>query len=127
MKYRLTILALFITVFSFCQNLDGRWVNLSFSGEENLAYQFEENKTVKMYYAGEEMITKEPIEYTLKQDGEYYLLEMNYVQKSNNRSVDLLGLVKFKGKNQMELEFFDKKNLPEELEFTEEALTFVRQ
>jgi len=126
MKYRLTLLALSITVFAFCQNLDGRWANLSFSGEENMAYEFEENKTVKMYYAGEEVITKQPIEYTLKKHGEYYLLEMKYVRKSNNFSVDLLGLVKFKGKNQMELEFFDKKNLPEKLEFTEEALTFVR-
>jgi hypothetical protein len=126
MKFRLTLLALLVSAFAFCQNMEGRWVNTSFSGDENLAYLFQDDNTVKMYYAGEEILTAEPIKYTLRKDGDFYMIEMKYIKKANNFSADLLGLVKFRGKNQMELEFFEKKNLPESLEFTEESLTFIR-
>lgn len=126
MKFRLTLLALLVSAFAFCQNMEGRWVNASFSGDENLAYLFQDDNTVKMYYAGEEILTNEPIKYTLRKDGDFHMIEMKYTKKANNFSADLLGLVKFRGKNQMELEFFEKKNLPEKLEFTEESLTFMR-
>lgn len=126
MKLRFTLLALLISAFAFCQNIEGRWINASFSGEENLAYLFNDDHTMKMYYAGEEIVTVEPIHYTLKKVGDLHHLEMKYTKKSNKFTADLLGLVKFTGKNQMKLEFFDKKNLPEEIEFSEEALIFVR-
>jgi hypothetical protein len=126
MKVRLTLVAILISAFAFCQDLEGRWVNSSFSGEENLAYLFDDGHVMKMYYAGEEIVTVEPIKYTLKAEGDFYHLEMKYMKKSNNFSADLIGLIEFTGKNQMELEFFDKKNLPEKIEFTEESLTFVR-
>ncbi|MGB6036468.1 MAG: hypothetical protein WBG42_09370 [Cryomorphaceae bacterium] len=126
MKFRLTLVAFLISVLAYCQDLEGRWVNVSFSGEENLAYLFEEDNTMKLYYAGKEVETEKPIKYTVKKDGDFYLLEMKYTQKSNSLSSDLLGLVKFMGKNKMELEFFDKKNLPEKLEFSEESMTLTR-
>jgi hypothetical protein len=102
-------------------------VNRSFSGEENLSYVFEEGNIMKMYYAGQEIETIEPIVYTIKEDGDYYILEASYKKKSNGFSSDLLGILTFTGKNQMDLEFFDKKKLPEDLDFTEEVLSFTRE
>jgi len=127
MKFCLSVLTFLAVTTLFGQDLTGRWVNSSFSGEENLAYVFSEEGTMTMFYAGNKIETKAPIKYTLKPMGELYHLSFSYEQKLNSFNASVLGLIKFSGKDAMEFETFDKKNLPEKLEFTEESLMFSRQ
>lgn len=127
MKLRFTFIAMLFTVLAFCQDMEGMWVNSSLSGDENLAYSFAPDNTMKMYYAGTEIVTTAPIKYVISKKGDRYQLEMSYTRKSNGFSADLIGLVQFTGKDVMELEFFDKRKLPAKMNFTEESLMFVRK
>lgn len=127
MKFRLTLVAILISAFAFCQDLEGRWVNSGFGGEENLAYDFSKDQFVKMYYAGKEIATKEPIKYELKNYGDSFLIEMSYTIARDNRNVNVIGLVTFLGKDQLEMEFWSKSDIREKVEFTEESLIYTRQ
>jgi len=126
MKLRLTFLALMISAFAFCQSLEGRWVNTSFSGDENLAYHFIKGNLVKMYYAGQEIPTENPVEYVLKENEDSYLIEMQYINLQNNYKADVVGLIKFLGKDRIEMEFWSKSDVPDKLEFSEESLIYTR-
>lgn len=108
------------------QELEGKWVNSSFTGEENAAYEFEEGNIMKMYFAGEEIPTAVPIEYDLTEKDEYFLITTSFYNKMNGRSENLIGKLKFLSDDQIKLEFWEKGKAPEEFRFTEEALTFSR-
>ncbi|MEM9050456.1 MAG: hypothetical protein AAGC47_00255 [Bacteroidota bacterium] len=127
MKLLLSSLAIFTASLLFGQDLTGKWVNTSFSGDENVAYVFDKDGTMTMFYGGKQIETKEPVTYSLKPAGDLYHLEFAYSKKNSSFSAKVLGLVKFKGTDVMEFETFDKKNLPEELDFTKESLMFSRE
>ncbi len=127
MKFRLTLVALLISAFAFCQDLEGRWVNSGFGGEENFAYEFTKGQHVKMYYAGKEVATKEPIKYELKKYGDSFLVEMRYTVAENNLNANVIGLLTFLGDDRIEMEFWSKSDIREKVEFTEESLIYTRQ
>jgi hypothetical protein len=127
MKFRFTLFAFLVSSLAFCQDIEGRWVNSSFSGDENLAYEFLEGEIVKMYYAGEEITTKKPVGYDLKEKGDFFVMTMEYTNAINGFNANVFGLVKIISKNQMKMEFWDKNKLPEELEFSTESLIFTRE
>lgn len=126
MKLRFTLVALLFSAFAFCQNLEGRWVNSSFTGEENVAYEFLEGEQVKIYYAGKEL-TREPVEYKLKEHGGTFIITMQYQNAVNGYNANTIGLVKMVGKNRAEIEFWDRNNAPKELEFSDESLIYTKE
>ena len=128
MKFKLTLLSVLISTFSFCQDLEGRWVNSSFTGAENMAYEFEEGNVMKMYYAGKEIPTAQPIVYSLKElDEDRHLIEMKYTNLANNLSADLIGVIVVLGKDKVEMEFWERSAVPEDYAFTEESLIYYRE
>ena len=127
MKLFLTALTFLTVSIISAQDLTGKWANASFSGEENFAYVFSIEGTMEMFYAGEKVETEKPVTYTLTQKGDFHHLEFSYKRKNGSFSANVLGLIKFTGKNVMEFETFDKNNLPKELDFTEESMMFRRE
>lgn len=125
-------LFLFFIFFTFCQfvhaqDLKGKWVNLSFTGEENSAYEFLDNQIVKMYYGGMEIKTEEPVKYKITDKGEYFVLEMSFKNKLNGRNDNLIGRLEFQSDDVIEMEFWSRSKAPGDLEFTEESVTYVKQ
>jgi len=127
MKFRLSLFAFLITAFAYCQNLEGRWVNSGFLGEENLAYDFIKGQEIKMYYAGDQIPTNKPVKYELKKDGDSFVIEMHYVNSINGYNANVVGLIRFLDEDRIEMEFWDKAKLPEDMNFTEESLIYQRQ
>jgi len=127
MKIKLTFLALILSVLSYCQDLEGKWVNRGFTGESNMTYEFQKENVLKIYYAGKELPTADPVEYTLKDLGnDRYRIEMQYINLSNNYSANVVGLIAMLGKDRAEIEIWDRNSVPEKLEFSEESLIFER-
>ena len=108
------------------QELEGKWVNTSFTGDENAAYEFQEGNILKMYYAGKEIPTKEPVKYNLTDKDDYRLISMSFFNKMNSRSENLVGRLEFLSDDQIKLEFWEKGRAPKGYAFTNEALTFNR-
>jgi hypothetical protein len=128
MKIKLTLFAILLSSIAFCQVPEGKWVNYGFSGEENLAYEFEKDNVIKLFYAGKAIPTAQPVKYQLKELGEdRYLIEMQYTNLTNNLSANVVGLMKKLGKGRMEMEFWDRASAPEQYEFTEESLVYEKE
>jgi hypothetical protein len=126
MKFRLTLVAILISAFAFCQNLDGRWVNSSFTGEENLAYEFLQDKKVKIFYAGSQL-TKGAVDYEIKEQGDSYIITIKYQNALNDYNANTIGLMKMIDKDRIEMEFWDRKEVPKEMEFSDESLIYKRE
>jgi len=126
-KLWITALLFFVFQLVQAQDLEGKWADISFLGEVNSAYEFLEDKRVKMYYAETEVPTKEPIHYELTEKDGYYLIEMAFVNMMNGRSEDLVGRLEFISKSAIKMEFWSRGKAPEGLEFTEEAITYQKQ
>jgi hypothetical protein len=109
------------------QELEGRWVNLGLTGEENSAYSFLEGNIIKMYYGGMEIPTKEPVKYTIAEEEGYYRLEMAFFNKMNSRSENLVGRLEFLSEDEIKLEFWQRQKAPAKFEFTEEATVYTRR
>ncbi|MCZ4408848.1 hypothetical protein O3Q51_08520 [Cryomorphaceae bacterium 1068] len=126
MKFRLTLVAILISAFAFCQNLEGRWVNSSFTGEENVAYEFLKDNKVKIFYAGTQL-TEGAVEYEIKKNGDLYIIILQYQNVLNNYSANTIGLVKVIDKDRIEMEFWDRKDAPKELGFSDESLLYTKE
>lgn len=92
-----------------------------------MTYEFQKENVLKIYYAGKELPTADPVEYTLKDLGnDRYRIEMQYINLSNNYSANVVGLIAMLGKDRAEIEIWDRNSMPEKLEFSEESLIFER-
>lgn len=125
-KIALLIVLVFGCQFVFAQELEGRWVNLSFTGDENAAYEFKEGNIMKMYFGGKEIPTAVPVEYDLTEEDEYFLITTSFYNKMNGRKENLIGKLEFLSEDQFKLEFWQKGKVPKGYEFTENAMTYTK-
>ncbi|MBS3773978.1 MAG: hypothetical protein KGY70_02210 [Bacteroidales bacterium] len=131
MKNLMTIVLMIIplTIFAQTENLEGKWISESETTDgEIIAYEFFNNKTLKMFFDGKELPTVKPIEYKLVNNNDRTEIEIEYVSTWNSSTEKMYGLIEFLKDGKIKMEFFpfdeqvDKKN-----DFSDEALIFRRE
>lgn len=131
MKNLMTLVLMIIplTIFAQPEKLEGKWISESETTDgEIIAYEFINNKTLKMFFDGKELPTVKPIEYKLVNNNDRTEIEIEYVSAWNSTTEKMYGLIEFLKDGKIKMEFFpfdeqvDKKN-----DFSNEALIFRRE
>jgi hypothetical protein len=92
----LILMILSLTTFAQTEKLEGKWISESQSTDgEITAIEFENNETMKMYFDGEELPTREPIEYKIYKNENRTEIEIEYLSAWNNSIEKMSGLIEF--------------------------------
>ena len=125
----LVLMIIPLTIFAQPEKLEGKWISESETTDgEIIAYEFINNKTLKMFFDGKELPTVKPIEYKLVNNNDRTEIEIEYVSAWNSTTEKMYGLIEFLKDGKIKMEFFpfdeqvDKKN-----DFSNEALIFRRE
>jgi len=131
MKNLMTLILMIfsLTTFSQTEKLEGKWTSESESTDgEIITYEFENNKTLKMFFNGKELPTKKPIEYKIIENKNRTEIEIEYVNSWNNSLEKMYGLIEFLKSGKIKMEFFPfDEQVGKQNEFSEEALIFKRE
>jgi len=130
MKNLITILLLVFTFFSFAQTekLSGKWTSETESTDgEIIAYEFDNNRVLKMFFNGKELRTKKPIEYKIIENNNRTEIELEYVSSWNNSIEKMYGLIEFLEDGKIKIEFFPfDEQVGKQNDFSEDAIIFKK-
>jgi hypothetical protein len=131
MKNLTTIILMIFSLTSFAQTdkLEGKWTSESATNDgEIITYEFENNKTLKMFFDGKELLTKEPIEYKIIDNKNRTEIEIEYVSSWNNSTEKMYGLLEFMKNGKIKMEFFPfDEQVGKQNEFSKEAIIFKKE
>ena len=131
MKNLITVILMILSLTTFDQveKLEGKWISESESTDgEIIAYEFENNKTLKMYFDGKELPTKKPIEYKITENKNRTEIEIEYVSPWNNSIEKMYGLVEFLKSGKIKMEFFPfDEQVGKKNKFSKEAVIFIKE
>ena len=130
MKNLITVILMILSLTTFAQTekLEGKWISESESTDgEIIAYEFENNETLKMYFDGKELPTKKPIEYKIIENKNRTEIEIEYVSPWNNSTEKMYGLIEFLKNGKIKIEFFPfDEQVGKKNEFSKEAVIFKK-
>ena len=130
MKNLATIILMIFSLTSFAQTekLEGKWTSESATTEgEIITYEFENNKTLKMFFDGKELSTKKPIVYKIIENKNRTEIEIEYVSSWNNSTEKIYGLLEFIKDGKIKMEFFPfVEQIGKKNEFSKEAIIFKK-
>ena len=130
MKNLATIILMIFSLTSFAQTekLEGKWTSESATTDgEIITYEFENNKTLKMFFDGKELPTKKPIEYKIIENKNRTEIEIEYVSSWNNSTEKMYGLLEFMKNGKIKMEFFPfDEQVGKKNEFSKEAIIFKK-
>ena len=130
MKNLTTIILMIFSLTSFAQTekLEGKWISESATTDgEIITYEFENNKTLKMFFDGKELPTKKPIEYKIIKNKNRTEIEIEYLSSWNNSTEKMYGLLEFMKNGKIKMEFFPfDEQVGRKNEFSKEAIIFKK-
>ena len=130
MKNSATIILMIFSLTSFAQTekLEGKWTSESATTDgEIITYEFENNKTLKMFFDGKELPTKKPIEYKIIENKNRTEIEIEYISSWNNSTEKIYGLLEFMKDGKIKMEFFPfDEQVGKKNEFSKEAIIFKK-
>jgi len=131
MKNLTTIILMIFSLTSFAQTdkLKGKWTSESATNDgQIITYEFENNKTLKMFFDGKELPTKKPIEYKIIDNKNRTEIEIEYVSSWNNSTEKMYGLIEFMKNGKIKMEFFPfNEQVGKQNEFSKEAIIFKKE
>lgn len=118
-----------LTIFAQTEKLEGKWISESETTDgEIIAYEFFNNKTLKMFFDGKELPTVKPIEYKLVNNNDRTEIEIEYVSAWNSSTEKMYGLIEFLKDGKIKVEFFPfDEQVGKKNDFSDNALILRRE